>query len=74
MGSPVYGEGFYDGRRSVSAELRTAASAAKVQKHSNNIGLAASVTGAVIVQLIPVVVKAWKDGRRLRDETPTPQA
>lgn len=73
MGSPIYGKGFYDGRRSVFAELRAAADAAKAQKHSNSIDLAASVAGAVIVQLIPVVVKAWKGLRPPKGRTSTPQ-
>lgn len=78
MGSPVYGKGYYDGRRSVFAELRAAANkaaeATKARKHANRIDLAASVTGSVIVQLIPVVVKVWKDRRQQKPETSTPQA
>lgn len=71
MGNPVYGKGYYDGRRSVIAELRAAADAAKTQKHANNIDVAASVIGAVTVQLIPVAVKAWKSRRQQKPETAT---
>lgn len=66
MGSKVYGQGFHDGRRSVFAELRAAADAARSQQHANRVDMAAGVIGSVIAQLIPLTVAAAKERRKAK--------
>lgn len=69
MGNKVYGQGFHDGRRSVFAELRAAADAARLRQHANRVDMAAGVIGSVIAQLIPVVTSVAKNRRRSKEAT-----